>query len=575
MVDAVWGSGGQLTSSSDRARRRLAEALLTQGTSTAPVQSWTQGLARVAQALVGGMYMRDEDQKDKEASDLLLSNPLLGGGGISQSISTAPAAVSTSSNEQTVPNDSNAVPGTVGMNQRLADRLSDYIDDNPGTYLSSGVRSTADQARLYADRANNPNPVAPPGTSLHERGLAADIGGMTPDQRAMLPQYGLSQPVANDPVHVQLAANDPAALPANSQPTQGFAIPGAQVQPGISQMHPAMQNYIRRLIANPQTRGAGISLLSQYAKPREMHSQVTDASGNIWDVNQMTGQRTVSLKADDAGRPITPAERAAYGLPDSLPVMMTSKGPKAIGGGSTTVNNNYDPNAGQSYDKILTEGIAKSHAGLANGVEDAQSRARDIAAMQGAIDAIQRNGGTTGGMGQQQVLELKKSINSGANALGMSNPFNENDISDKEFLTKFNRSMAGAQAKNAVGARVTNFELGNFLKANPGLDMSVTGNQRLLGIQAQIEQRNIAVGNAIRAATADAVSQGKRINPSQVESLIREYDDQHHITDPVTGQDLTQSYVLPEFQKEGMGSNPSLAVGHTLNLNGIKIRRVQ
>jgi hypothetical protein len=195
--------------------------------------------------------------------------------------------------------------------------------------------------------------------------------------------------------------------------------------------------------------------------------------------------------------------------------------------------------------------------------------------MQGAIDAIQKNGGTTGGMGQAQVLELKKSINSGANALGMSNPFNENDISDKEFLTKFNRSMAGAQAKNAVGARVTNFELGNFLKANPGLDMSVTGNQRLLGIQAQIEQRNIAVGQAIRAAAAGAVSQGKRINPSQVESLIREYDDAHHITDPVTGQDLTQSYVLPEFQKEGMGSNPSLAVGHTLNLNGIKIKRVQ
>jgi hypothetical protein len=439
--------------------------------------------------------------------------------------------------------------------------------------MSSGVRSTADQARLYADRANNPNPVAPPGTSLHERGLAADIGGMTPDQRAMLPQYGLSQPVANDPVHVQLAANDPAALPVNSQPTQGFAVPGVQAQPGISQLHPAMQNYIRRLIANPQTRGAGISLLSQYAKPRETHSQVTDAAGNLWDVNNMTGQRTVALKADDAGRPITAEERAAYGLPDSLPVMMTAKGPKAIGGGNTTVNNNYDPNAGQSYDKILTEGIAKSHASLANGVEDAQSRARDVAAMQGAIDAIQKNGGTTGGMGQAQVLELKKSINSGANALGMSNPFNENDISDKEFLTKFNRSMAGAQAKNAVGARVTNFELGNFLKANPGLDMSVTGNQRLLGIQAQIEQRNIAVGQAIRAATADAVSQGKRINPSQVESLIREYDDAHHITDPVTGQDLTQSYVLPEFQSQG--ANPSLAVGHTLNLNGIKIKRVQ
>lgn len=149
----------------------------------------------------------------------------------------------------TVPNDSNALPGQVGMDLRLADRSQDFIQDNPGTYMSSGVRSTADQARLYADRGNNPNPVAPPGLSNHERGLAVDIGGMTPDQRAMLSQYGLSQRVPNDPPHVELArntqfaqadtgtANDAAALPANAQAAQGYAVPGqpAQQPGGISQ----------------------------------------------------------------------------------------------------------------------------------------------------------------------------------------------------------------------------------------------------------------------------------------------------------------------------------------------------
>lgn len=137
----------------------------------------------------------------------------------------------------TVPNDSNAIPGTVGMNQRLADLSQDFIQDNPGTSMSSGFRSSADQARLYADRTNNPNPVAVPGTSRHERGMAADIAGMSPEQRALLPQYGLAQPVANDPPHVELAgdaqvaSNEPAALPANSQPAQGYAVPGQQ-QPG-------------------------------------------------------------------------------------------------------------------------------------------------------------------------------------------------------------------------------------------------------------------------------------------------------------------------------------------------------
>jgi hypothetical protein len=232
--------------------------------------------------------------------------------------------------------------------------------------------------------------------------------------------------------------------------------------------------------------------------------------------------------------------------------------------GATAITNNVDMNSGQTYDKQLAEGLGKAHATLANGVEDAQTRARDIAAMQGAVDAIQKNGGTTGGLGQQQVLDLKKTINAGMTALGVDKPFNESDLSDKEFLTKFNRSMAGAQAKGAVGARVTNFEMSNFLKANPGLDMSVTGNQRLLGIQAQIEERNIAVGNSIRDATAEAISQGKKINPVTVQKIIKDYDDNHHIKDVVTGQDLTQSYALPEFQKGE--TNASMAKAHDENL---------
>lgn len=41
--------------------------------------------------------------------------------------------------------------------------------------ITSGIRSTAQQAALYANRANNPYPVARPGTSLHEQGRAVDV----------------------------------------------------------------------------------------------------------------------------------------------------------------------------------------------------------------------------------------------------------------------------------------------------------------------------------------------------------------------------------------------------------------
>jgi len=116
---------------------------------------------------------------------------------------------------------------------------------------------------------------------------------------------------------------------------------------------------------------------------------------------------------------------------------------------------------------------------------------------------------------------------------------------------------------------VTNFEMANYLKANPGLEMSVTGNQRLIGIQSQIEQRNVAVGNAVREATAAAVGAGKRVNPSEIQKIIRDYDETHHVKDPVTGQDLTQNYTLPEFQSGG--TNPGLAAGHETNMTKIRV----
>jgi hypothetical protein len=307
-------------------------------------------------------------------------------------------------------------------------------------------------------------------------------------------------------------------------------------------------------------------LVDQYFGPSQIDNL---GSGYIRD--KRSGKVTRAYEPDDK----TPQSVLEYQYykqtvpPDQQPMDFATWSTAKARAGATNISNNIDMNSGQTYDKQLAEGLGKSHAALANGVEDAQTRARDIAAMQGAIDAIQRNGGTTGGMGQTQILELKKSINSGLSAVGIDKPFNESDISDKEFLTKFNRSMAGAQAKNSVGSRVTNFEMGNFMKANPGLDMSVTGNQRLLGIQAQIEQRNIAVGNAIREATAAAISKGQKIDPVTVQKIISDYDTAHHVKDPVTGQDLTQSYALPEFQNNG-ASNKSMSEDHATNIRRIE-----
>jgi len=81
----VWGDGGQLETTSSRARRCLAEALIQEGSSGTPIQSWTQGLNRVAQALVGGYRLNQEDRREaalgQETNELLANHPAFTGMG--------------------------------------------------------------------------------------------------------------------------------------------------------------------------------------------------------------------------------------------------------------------------------------------------------------------------------------------------------------------------------------------------------------------------------------------------------------------------------------------------------------
>jgi D-alanyl-D-alanine carboxypeptidase len=67
----------------------------------------------------------------------------------------------------------------------------------------SGLRTRSQQEALWEARATNPYPVARPGTSDHERGLAIDVPRSdVPELRRVAPAAGLCQPLpATDPVH--------------------------------------------------------------------------------------------------------------------------------------------------------------------------------------------------------------------------------------------------------------------------------------------------------------------------------------------------------------------------------------
>jgi len=72
--------------------------------------------------------------------------------------------------------------------------------------ITSGYRSTEAQAILYANRATNPYPVAAPGSSMHERGLAIDVpADFVGRLLTIAPRAGLCQPYpADDPIHFEV-----------------------------------------------------------------------------------------------------------------------------------------------------------------------------------------------------------------------------------------------------------------------------------------------------------------------------------------------------------------------------------
>ena len=75
--------------------------------------------------------------------------------------------------------------------------------------VTSGYRSRAEQADLYRHRDSNPYPVAPPGSSRHELGLAVDVPlSFVPELLSVAGRVGLCQPYPRaDPVHFELCAH--------------------------------------------------------------------------------------------------------------------------------------------------------------------------------------------------------------------------------------------------------------------------------------------------------------------------------------------------------------------------------
>ena len=171
------------------------------------------------------------------------------------------------------------------------------------THFISGVRSLDDQKQLYANYQaglrHQPLPypnrgavplAAKPGTSLHERGFAADLVADNASQQAQLRalgnQVGLRTLGARDPNHFELPstqiAKAPSYTPGSSEAATAFA-PTAPVAPAVAAINTATGG---TRINSPVAPISG-ALAKQEVGPENAGSGATAASEGPLDVRQL------------------------------------------------------------------------------------------------------------------------------------------------------------------------------------------------------------------------------------------------------------------------------------------------
>jgi secretion/DNA translocation related TadE-like protein len=94
--------------------------------------------------------------------------------------------------------------GTQGLQPYFVARLACLFSEVPGLWIVSGFRTSAEQAALFDQK---PGLAAPPGSSNHELGLAADLGYVSEEAERQAHQEaagcGLEFPISYEPWHVE------------------------------------------------------------------------------------------------------------------------------------------------------------------------------------------------------------------------------------------------------------------------------------------------------------------------------------------------------------------------------------
>lgn len=300
-----------------------------------------------------------------------------------------------------------------------------------------------------------------------------------------------------------------------------------------------------------------------------------DVTGEVRAPNgqPLSGQNAPNGAAQpyDPWQPLTMDQKRTMGVdPNGLILKNQYTGEYKFPPPNTTVNVGADASVNTQVRKSLM-GPLQTFVGdgeKSNPIESNQQSLNDLQALQAYVNHVQAVGGTTG-VASADIAKAKGLANTLASQFGIAAPF---DISDQEGLGKFARQLAVAQLQASTagtGGRMTNMALDNALKSTPGNDISLPGNQRLLGLMIQQKQRAISIGQAIRdryaQVTQTALQSGQQpqYNPSDMYQIIDAYDNAHHPTDPVSGEDLTLTQNNPGGPSAAAAATAPLPPGNS------------
>ena len=218
-----------------QARRKLAEEMMKEGTSYAPVQHWTQGLARVAQALSGNWQLNQankqsgELQGDANKTLLDLYKPSVTGQGM-------PAVPKPQPPPQQAPPSMTAPPPSPmtddqqgvakfaqpGLAQALPGRLAAALDPS---LAQTGAGSGAASGSGTVDRSQFKNDLQNP--EIRNRLIAlthAEVGNQGPEAKQAFLESVVNRAAArNQPL--SSAINDPSYFPKITQQRAARGVP--------------------------------------------------------------------------------------------------------------------------------------------------------------------------------------------------------------------------------------------------------------------------------------------------------------------------------------------------------------